>query len=251
MKKLALIAVLVTMIGAFPAHAVTYGTLDGDAHPYVGLIRFWDSSGDKWRCSGTLLTSTVVLTAGHCTAGATTARVWFDSEAVPETGGVVGTPYTHPGFTSVSLATPDVGVVVLAKAVRMSTYGALPKEGTVVAILAEQGTNTTPHAVAGYGIQEVKPSYTALLTRYKGTVRIQNAGNSLGDYVQISSNSTAQWSGGTCAGDSGGPLFQLDTNIVLATTAGGANVNCKGASYDYRLDVASARSFLANYVTVP
>jgi hypothetical protein len=251
MKKLALIAVLVTAVGAFPARAVTYGTLDGKAHPYVGLIRFWDATGKTWRCSGTLLNSTVVLTAAHCTAGATTARVWFDSAAVPDTGGYVGTPHTHPGFTSVSLTAPDVGVVVLGKALRVSSYGALPKAGTVVSVLATQGSNTTPHAVAGYGIQEVKPSYTAQLSRYRGTVRIQNAGNSLGDYVQISSNSTAMWSGGTCAGDSGGPLFQENTNIVLATTSGGANVNCKGASYDYRMDVASARSFLANYVTVP
>ena len=44
-----------------------YGTDDGNGHPYVGLMVAQNADGNPlWRCSGTLLSATVFLTAGHC-----------------------------------------------------------------------------------------------------------------------------------------------------------------------------------------
>ena len=64
-----LAATLLTLtLAASPAGAVTDGAPDGDGHPYVGLMVAKDKDGAPlWRCSGTLLSSTVYLTAGHCT----------------------------------------------------------------------------------------------------------------------------------------------------------------------------------------
>ncbi len=42
--------------------------------------------------------------------------------------------------------------------------------------------------------------------------------------------------GGTCFGDSGGPNFLNDTNIVVAVTSFGLNGNCKGTGWGYRVD---------------
>jgi hypothetical protein len=57
-----------------------------------------------------------------------------------------------------------------------------------------------------------------------------------------------------CYGDSGGPNFlgagSTETNIVAATTITG-DMWCRSTNVDYRLDTASARSFLASYVTLP
>ena len=63
----ALVAASLAVALALPAAAVTNGTPDGNRHPYVGLIVFDDANGPAWRCTGALLSPTVVLTAGHCT----------------------------------------------------------------------------------------------------------------------------------------------------------------------------------------
>src|SRR5688572_18538631 len=95
-------AALTAVLIASPAAAVTDGVPDGGAHPYVGLVVFYDAAGNPThRCSGTLLSQTLFLTAGHCTSGAASAQVWFDESVTlasgyPFSGGTTGTPYTHP-----------------------------------------------------------------------------------------------------------------------------------------------------------
>lgn len=58
----------VSLILALPARAITDGELDGEGHPYVGLMVAQDAAGNPmWRCSGTLLSESLFMTAGHCT----------------------------------------------------------------------------------------------------------------------------------------------------------------------------------------
>jgi len=73
----ALAALLALMLSATPAAAVTKGGVpDGGEHPMVGQLVFYvpdatpspyPDPGGWFSCSGTLLSSTVVVTAGHCT----------------------------------------------------------------------------------------------------------------------------------------------------------------------------------------
>ncbi|MEW6417649.1 MAG: hypothetical protein AB1480_05965 [Nitrospirota bacterium] len=49
------------------ARAVTDGELDGKGHPYVVLLVMDVGGVPAFRCSGTLLSPIVLLTAGHCT----------------------------------------------------------------------------------------------------------------------------------------------------------------------------------------
>ncbi len=134
-KLLVLASVTVLMLLLVtPVAAITNGQPDGDRHPYVGLIVF-DVEVDgvaqpSHRCSGSLLSPTVVLTAGHCTAGTVAARVWFDevvqgNPEYPFSGATSydGTPYTHPDFCiGCGHGLPgfdyrDVGIVVLSEPV--------------------------------------------------------------------------------------------------------------------------------------
>jgi hypothetical protein len=78
-RKLSIIAALVGVLAlAAPVGAITNGTADGGEHPYVGELLFYvpdavdsrfDDPGGWFTCSGTLLNSTIVVTAGHCTFG--------------------------------------------------------------------------------------------------------------------------------------------------------------------------------------
>src|SRR5215207_4652893 len=140
MKKVT-IALLLTLVMVFStigaASAVTDGELDGNGHPYVGLVVAQDAKGNPlWRCSGTLISSTLFLTAGHCTeAPAAHAEIWFASDVqsgvpangYPFKGDVGGKTYTHPSYNPNAFYLYDLGVVVLTKPVSLSGYGALPQ----------------------------------------------------------------------------------------------------------------------------
>src|SRR5215203_3763133 len=69
-KLLVMLAVLVSAaaVTVAPAGAITGNWAKDFVHDYVVLIAFYDADGEfVWRCSGSLLNSTTVLTAGHCT----------------------------------------------------------------------------------------------------------------------------------------------------------------------------------------
>jgi hypothetical protein len=63
--------VLAVIVGTLapPTAAITGNYVKDFAHPFVGLVVFYDADGEfLGRCSGSLLTPIVFLTAGHCTA---------------------------------------------------------------------------------------------------------------------------------------------------------------------------------------
>jgi Trypsin len=78
-RILALFALVLAVlaIGTAPAGAITGNFSDDNIHTYVALIAFYDKNDVfTHRCSGSLITPSVFLTAGHCTdatTGATTA----------------------------------------------------------------------------------------------------------------------------------------------------------------------------------
>src|SRR5258706_13401031 len=116
-------AVAVLAAGLAPAWAITDGNLDGNGHPYVGLMVAQDAAGNPlWRCSGTLLSSRLFLTAGHCTeAPAAHAEIWFAADVqsgvpqngYPYVGDVGGSVHTHPQYDPNAFFLFDLGVVVL------------------------------------------------------------------------------------------------------------------------------------------
>src|SRR5690348_8429387 len=80
------VVVAAVLVPAAPAGAIVGGTPD-TVHTNVGLVRFTTADG-RFRCSGTLISPTVVLTAGHCTEGpATDVYVSFDDALQPAPAG--------------------------------------------------------------------------------------------------------------------------------------------------------------------
>ena len=238
-----------------PAVAVTDGSPDGNGHPYVGLMVAQRANGAPlWRCSGTLISPTIFLTAGHCTeAPAAHVEIWFAADVesgipangYPFNGDVGGTPYTHPQYDPNAFFLYDLGVVVLDTPVVMSTYGRLPSLNRLDSL--RRGSNTTFTAV-GYGLQESFPDAASWQENNK-RVRmvakphlVQINGGIVGDFSILLSNNAH--TGGTCFGDSGGPNFIGNTNVIAGVTSFGLNGNCAGTGGVYRVDRADDLNWL-------
>jgi hypothetical protein len=245
----ALVAAL-TLIGlATPADAVTDGQPDGGAHPNVGLVVFYDAAGTPLhRCSGTMISARKFLTAGHCTAGTASAQVWFQEHVTTElgyplTGGFIGTPVTYPGFDFTLPDTGDVGVVILKKRPGVGTSSIAPV-GALDRLATERGRQNVNFVVVGYGLQEVKPTEMAERSRLNATVQLVNLRSALTDGFNIHHTNAPGTGGGTCFGDSGGPIFSAETGALVAVTSFGLNANCVGAGFGYRVDTQGAADFI-------
>jgi secreted trypsin-like serine protease len=220
-----------------------------------------DSNGNPlWRCSGTLLSPTLFLTAGHCTeAPAAHVEIWFDADVesgipangYPFTGDVGGTPYTHPNYNPNAFYLYDLGVVVLDAPMVMDEYGALPRQGVLDELARRRGQQNVTFTTVGYGLQESFPNQASFLENnvrvrmvaYPHLVQISAPG-ATGDFSLLLSNNHA--TGGTCFGDSGGPNFIGDSNIIGGVTSYGKNGNCAGTGGVYRVDRADDLNWLCD-----
>lgn len=243
------------------ASAVKYGTLDGNAHPNVGLMVALDANGAPlWRCSGTLMSPTVYLTAGHCTqAPAVRATIWFDADVesgipgngYPFQGNVSGVVHTHPQYDANAFYLYDLGVVVLDSPFPVGTYGALPSLNVLDQMARTRGRQDVSFTAVGYGLQYSNPVFVVgQRVRMSATptlVQINTA--QVGDYSILLSNNAS--TGGTCFGDSGGPNFIGNSNVVAGVTSYARNGNCAGTGGVYRVDRADDLSWLATFGITP
>ena len=244
MKKVT-IAIVLMLVLAFgtvgAASAITDGELDGDGHPQVVLLLMEVGGEPMYRCSATLLSPTVVLTAGHCTSNYpdepySGMRVFTESDVdngnnnYPYKGKnsvEAKAWYTHPLYETGPFYLHDVGVVILKKPIHLDTYGELPKVNQLDELAAQVGNNNITFTSVGYGLQKAFPDAASWkdqadrirMVSYPKLLQI-NTGFT-GDFSLLLSNNTA--SGGTCFGDSGGPNFLYNTNIVAGVTSYGNN----------------------------
>ncbi len=54
--------------------------------------------------------------------------------------------------------------------------------------------------------------------------------------------------GGTCFGDSGGPNFVGDSNVIAGVASFGKNPTCAGQGGVFRLDLPSARDWVESFL---
>jgi hypothetical protein len=257
---------------ATPASAITNNWVNDNEHPFVGLVVFYDAAGEfVQRCSGSLISPTKFVTAGHCTdaaAGVVTARVYFQQDAgahydpVTQLDPITGYPeFCAPGTLGTLCATSsklfnygfdnfagfpnthDVGVVILDQAISLPEYGQLPQPGTLDNLGTARGRKDTVFTVSGYGLTLSTQPHSALANisfrsrlMARSTLVNLNSHNNDGFNVQTQGNGSGR--GGTCSGDSGGPVFLGDasSNLIVAVTSFGFNAICRGIDFAYRID---------------
>lgn len=252
------IAVVLLMALATPASAIRFGEPDGSAHPYVGVLAA-SLPGQSVLCSGVLISPTVFLTAGHCTWGMMFGHVWFEEDieagypanGFPYGGGTSAKAlglYAHPKYWEHAYDSlfylHDIGVVVLNEPVYMDTYGQLADIGLLDQLATKRGQQNQLFTVVGYGYQSIKPVAEWDLVRYQGTVKLIVP-------TDISAMFTTNpgHGGGACFGDSGGPVFLGDSNVIVGVTSFGMNMNCAGQFGGCRMDTENSHSFVNRFLS--
>ena len=171
--------------------------------------------------------------------------LWSEGVAIP-----------HPDYDNFSRfpVNYDVGLVQLTEANALpTTYGELAPIGTAERLAGATGRNRNSALVenVGYGTQSVQPKPMSVDERYKSTSRIVEIKGNIaqgGNLHTLNNPSEVGGRGGTCFGDSGGPVLVNDTNQVIAVVSFGFSGACHGADYSWRVDTQDSYDFILPYL---
>jgi secreted trypsin-like serine protease len=157
----------------------------------------------------------------------------------------------HPAWNG-SLTIPnthDMGVVQLTQAPNKGLSKIAPL-GYLDGLATQRGQQNVNFTVVGYGVQFERPNLEiAIKQRFVGTNQLQNLRSHIaGGYnlMMTDSNGGGTGGGGTCFGDSGGPIFHTDAagNVWDVAVISFGTKYCNGTSGAFRLDNTQARTFL-------
>jgi trypsin len=263
---------------------ITFGQPDAGRHPYVVAVGGEIDGQAGCCCTGTLLSPTVVLTAGHCTAipGLTVSRIWvgpidtLDGE-FPFAGdnSYDGTPHTHPDFCHVFLsafgfgcgsnlgspnwASHDLGIIVLSEPVPTSIvneYAQLPPAGVV-----ETLANKTLLDIVGYGLQEQvhTPGEGGKFWTYRSIEPFRATAEFISgnfvhsdEWIRHTTNGVRD-NGAVCFGDSGGPTLLSGTGIAIGVASYAPTDlshfgECTSVLYSNRIDIPEILSWIRAFM---
>jgi hypothetical protein len=273
-------AVAAVSLAAAPASAITGNFQKDNVHSYVGLVAFYDADGNfLWRCSGSLLNSVTFLTAGHCAdlgEGAVSARVWFQqavgTQLDPNTGfdpttgyplfcaagtsAVCTTSHTLYSYGFSNFAgfpnTHDLGMLILDSPIVLPKYASLAAPGSLDQLSTKRGQQNQTVTITGYGISGVKPVTVSFRERLMSTAQIINLHNSAtsGFNIQMTTN-PGNGKGGTCFGDSGGPILYDSSDVIIGVNSFVKNLQCAGTGFAYRTDTAAALAWILSHAVGP
>ena len=246
------------------AFSVTNGNLDNNRHGNVGtIVAEFLTPGVKDRaCTGTLISATVFLTAGHCVAllqakGVPQVWVTFDPVFTSTAALYPGTMFLNPAYPGRGASDPeDLGVIVLDSPVVGITPAALPSLGLLDRMAADGDLKNTLFTIVGYGATDTvfgggRPDASVA----EGTRRYAIEGFTAlnPDLLKLNQNQVFGY-GGSSHGDSGGPNFlgagNNETSILAAITIAGDPWGIE-QNVAYRLDTPEARTFLGQFVILP
>lgn len=244
---------------------IVNGTPTGSAYPSVGalILDWWEPLGvvngdDQW-CTGTLISSTVFVTAAHCVVGSDTPSgtqfyVSFAPDLLAKGIKIIkATGYAFdPRYGHDQANLHDLAVIFLpASATKGMTAMQLPTAGELDKLAAHGALSKTLFVNVGYGTSASRTGPPRFPWDGKRNTSKSEFMGLQPTWLGLLMNTSATGEGGDCYGDSGGPKF-LDgnPNKIYATVTTG-DYPCRATTWDWRLDTPEARAFLAQYVTLP
>ena len=261
-------AVIGTTVLSFsaPARAITYGTADA-VHTFAGAWVTMRSDGIVVGCSGALVAPRVFLTAGHCAGFFMTGggglslsgqpiplSAMFVTLAIDRRDQSAWRPVAayaaDPLFAGIGPGngngphfddSHDLAIVILANPVTDVSPGNLvPEAGYLDALAARGGLVPlqTTFQVVGSGQDQ---TFTRTFTREVAA----EAFLALEPAWLVDSMNPALGYGGSCIGDSGGPvLFASGTAEYIVAIVSAGDAHCRAMDKDYRVDTSASLAFI-------
>jgi hypothetical protein len=218
------------------------------------VVAIADPSGRGVIFTGTVISPTVVLTVAHGAARLEAATrsdqagVSFDPIVSSSSVWYQGTIHIDPAFNPNVPGVGDHAVIVFPDPLPVAP-AALPTESALSRI-APTTLRSTSFPVVGYGVSRLvpgspNPDFTSGGTRKSDRATFQGLKPQLLK-LQLPGHDQA------CIGDSGGPSFLGDTNVISGITLGALG-GCisSGTVTQMRVDTPAARAFLGAYVELP
>jgi hypothetical protein len=258
--------------GVAPSAGASGEWAPDEVHDYVGLAVFYDHNGvPMHQCSGALISDTMFLTAGRCTDGASSARIWFDpvigADADRPTGFDAATGYPQQcldggrcvssevlldyGYTGLAAFpdTRDVGLVLLREPPPgVQGRGRLPEPDSLDPLAVGPERNRTVFTVSGYGVATPDPLAGAgeARTRLLASAPVIALRSSLNDGFNLQTNGNGAGFSGACVGEPGGPVLLGGDGDgpIVAVGSFGLDAWCRGTDLSYRIDRAEVLDWI-------
>jgi hypothetical protein len=179
--------------------------------------------------------------------------VWvtFDSTFDQDSPIHTGTYYSHPDAWHDSADPKDLAVIVLNEPITELAPARLPTANLLGEMKDDGALKDHTFIAVGYGtVRDDKTGGPHALYWDPNRRFVDQSFLALTKaWLKLSMNPSTG-DGGTCYGDSGGPHFLGDTDIIASITVTG-DAPCRATDVTYRLDTAVAREFLEQFVELP
>ena len=207
--KLTALVALAACLASAAAQALVGASEEGGAMAPHALMVLASSGSGGGFCTGVIIAPTIVLTAAHCVSSPNATRIYFKSGAKPNFMEVAATA-VHPQYRPQAPRTRERSIDLAL--IRTSTI--LPTPFKPIPLDDREPRIGEAYGLSGFGVTREGRGDTGGVLRW-GQVKARAP---LSQILLWAEDSAAKGFG-ACEGDSGGPVFALDTGALVAITS--------------------------------
>ncbi len=207
-KRTAALA-LAACLASSAAQALVGASEEGGPMASHALMVLASSGSGGGFCTGVVIAPTVVLTAAHCVGAPQATRIYFKSGATPVFIEVAATAI-HPQYRAQAPRTRERSIdlaLIRTKTILQSAFKPVTLDDRKPRVGEAYG-------LSGFGVTREGRGDTGGILRW-GEVKARAPLSA----ILLWAEEPAGGGFGACEGDSGGPVFALDTGALVAITS--------------------------------